>query len=263
MRGCTARSRRITSSPAQPRNALSLVSRSSRSKASAGAAGPSSATWIAKIAAARLSARNSTSSGPKVIGTRRGDLRRPDRHPVVTRRLITHDEPPGRSEGYWDRPDGARRQPVEQVGVGAAQALEVGRPHLGQEVLAVHGLAADDLGFEDLGAADGLALEVVARRLLEGHRLDRRVLERVAGDDRAVVLHEHDALVAERVDHRQVRLHAVVEVRRLVVVEEHRHRRCTSRRSALRPTTAPTRSASGDGRCRSRRGVRGRCGRGS
>ena len=41
-------------------------------------------------------------------------------------------------------------------------------------------------------------------------------------DDRAVVLHEDDALVAERVDHRQVRLHAVVEVGGLVVVEQHR-----------------------------------------
>ncbi len=111
---------------------------------------------------------------------------------------------------------------AEQVGIGRPQAGKVRLPHLRQVVRAVHRLARDHLGLEDLCATGGDALEVVARTLLERQRLDGGVLERIGRHDRAVVLHEDHTLVAERVDDLEVRLHTVVEVRRLLLVEQHR-----------------------------------------
>ena len=68
-------------------------------------------------------------------------------------------------------------------------------------------LARDHLVVEDLGAAGGLALEVVARAHCSSMTASMVACSSESRrDDRAVVLHEHDALVAERVGHRQVRL---------------------------------------------------------
>jgi hypothetical protein len=49
----------------------------------------------------------------------------------------------------------------EEVGIGCHDPFEVGAPHLGQEVLAIHPLTTEHLGIDDFRPADRGAFEVV------------------------------------------------------------------------------------------------------
>ena len=59
-----------------------------------------------------------------------------------------------------------------------------------------------------------------ARALFECERLDRRLFDRLRGDDGAVVLDVDNPFVAERINYFQMLLDSVVKVRCLLFVEQ-------------------------------------------